>query len=158
MIKKGFVVLAASLAALSGAVFAQEDPYANVDPSGQTVVFWHQHTGQREAQLQQIVANFNATNEFGITVEAINQGSYNDIYNRMTTNLASGEALPNLVVAYGNQSATYFLLDGVIDLNLLVNSPTWGLSAEEQADFFPAFFEADVFPQYDGVRLGFPPN
>jgi multiple sugar transport system substrate-binding protein/sn-glycerol 3-phosphate transport system substrate-binding protein len=158
MIKKGFVVLAASLAALSGAVFAQEDPYANVDPSGQTVVFWHQHSGQREAQLQQIVANFNATNEFGITVEAINQGSYNDIYNRMTTNLASGEALPSLVVAYGNQSATYFLLDGVIDLNPLLNSPTWGLSAEEQADFFPAFFEADVFPQYDGVRLGFPPN
>jgi len=159
MIKKGIVVFAAALAALSGAVFAQNDPYANVDPSGQRVVFWHQHSGQREAQLQEIIARFNETNEFGITVEAINQGSYNDIYNRMTTNLASGEALPNLVVAYGNQSATYYLLDGVIDMNLLVNSPTWGLSAEEQADFFPAFFEADVFPQYEGSpRLGFPPN
>lgn len=160
MLKKVSVLLVIILAmlALSGAVLAQDDPYANVDPTGQTVVFWHQHSGQREEQLQQIIADFNATNEWGITVEAINQGSYSDIYARVTTDLAGGGDLPELVVAYGNQAATYFLNDGLIDINLLVNSPTWGLSEEEQADFFPSFFNADVFPQYGGVRLGFPPN
>ncbi|MFQ3567825.1 MAG: ABC transporter substrate-binding protein [Aggregatilineales bacterium] len=160
MLKKMSVLLVVILAllALSGAVLAQDDPYANVDPTGQTVVFWHQHSGQREAQLQQIIADFNATNEWGITVEAINQGSYSDIYARVTTDLAGGGDLPELVVAYGNQAATYFLNEGLIDINLLVNSPTWGLSEEEQADFFPSFFNADVFPQYGNVRLGFPPN
>jgi multiple sugar transport system substrate-binding protein len=160
MFKKVSVLLVIILAALalSGAVLAQDDPYANVDPTGQTVVFWYQHSGQREAQLQQIIADFNATNEWGITVEGINQGSYSDIYARVTTDLAGGGDLPELVVAYGNQAATYFLNDGVIDINLLVNSPTWGLSEEEQADFFPSFFNADVFPQYGNVRLGFPPN
>ncbi len=153
------LILAFAVMSLAAPALAQDDPYANVDPSGQTVVFWHQHSGAREEQLQRIVENFNATNEFGITVTAINQGSYNDIYNRVTTNLASGTGdLPQLVVAYGNQAATYFLNDGLVDMNLFVNSPTWGLTEEEKADFFEAFFNADVFPQYDGVRLGFPPN
>ncbi len=160
MLKRlSLVLLVLSVLSLASSVMAQDDPYANVDPTGQRVVFWHQHSGAREQELLKIVEEFNATNEYGITVEAINQGSYNDIYNRITTNLASGGAdLPQLTVAYGNQAATYWLNDGVIDMNLLVNSPTWGLSAEEIADFFPAFYNADVFPQFGNVRLGFPPN
>lgn len=129
-----------------------------VDPTGQTVTFWHQHTGARAEQLDTIVADFNANNEWGITVEATNQGGYNDIYQRMTTSLAAGEALPSLVVAYANQSATYHLLDGLVDINTLIDSETWGLTDEDVADFFPGFYEGDVFPQYDNVRLGFPPN
>jgi multiple sugar transport system substrate-binding protein/sn-glycerol 3-phosphate transport system substrate-binding protein len=138
---------------------AQDDPYADVDPSGQTVVFWHQHSGAREEELQKIVTEFNESNEWGITVEALNQGGYGDIFARMTTNLAAGgEDLPQLVVAYQNQAATYEVVDGLIDINLLLNSPTWGLSEEEQADFFPAFLQSDVFPTFDNQRLGFPPN
>ena len=72
--------------------------YDEVDPTGANVVFWHQHSGARQEELDKIVAEFNETNEWGITVEALNQGSYDDIYQRMTTSLASGEALPNLVV------------------------------------------------------------
>lgn len=161
MLKRFSLVLVVVFALMLVVVptLAQDDPYADVDPNGQTVVFWHQHSGAREAQLLQIIEEFNTTNEYGITVEAINQGSYNDIYNRVTTNLASGGSdLPQLVVAYGNQSATYFLNDGVIDMNLLVNSPTWGLTEEEKADFFEGFYNADVFGQFDDVRLGFPPN
>jgi multiple sugar transport system substrate-binding protein len=40
----------------------------------------------------------------------------------------------------------------------LVESPTWGLSAEDQADFFPAFYASDVFSTFGDARLGFPPN
>ncbi|MBV6435938.1 MAG: extracellular solute-binding protein [Chloroflexi bacterium] len=155
-------VFALLLVSLVFPVGAQSDTTAmdweNVDPSGQTVVFWHQHSGDREEELAKIVADFNASNEWGITVEAINQGSYDDIYNRMTVSLASGEALPNLVVAYANQSAVYYLLDGLVDINGLIDSEKWGLSDEDIADFFPGFYEGDVFPQYGGVRLGFPPN
>jgi multiple sugar transport system substrate-binding protein/sn-glycerol 3-phosphate transport system substrate-binding protein len=132
--------------------------YDEVDPTGANVVFWHQHSGGRQEQLDKIVADFNANNEWGITVEALNQGSYDDIYQRMTTSLASGEALPNLVVAYSNQSAIYHLLGGLVDINQLIDSEKWGLTEEDIADFFPGFYEGDVFPQYDGARLGFPPN
>ena len=151
-----FAVLAMSLA---GVTLAQEDPYADVDPTGASVVFWHQHSGAREEQLAEIISAFNENNEWGITVEAINQGGYDDIYNRVTTSLAGGgEDLPELVVAYGNQAATYHLHEGLVDMNLLVDSPTWGLTEEEKADYFPGFYDADVFPQFEGVRLGFPPN
>ncbi len=160
MLKRfSLVLLVLFVLSLAGSVMAQEDPYADVDPSGQTVVFWHQHSGAREEQLTEIVAEFNASNEYGITVEAINQGGYDDIYNRITTSLASGGTdLPQLTVAYGNQAATYWLNEGIIDIDPLVNSTTWGLSEEDIADFFPGFYNADVFPQFDDVRLGFPPN
>lgn len=160
MIKKFSIVMTLLLALV--AVFpaaAQELPYDSVDPTGATVVFWHQHTREREAELMRLVANFNETNEWGITVEASNQGGYGDIFQKMNLGLAGGgEELPNLVVAYQNQAATYQLVDGLVDINLLLNSEVWGLSEEEQADFFPAFFNSDVFPTFDNERLGFPPN
>lgn len=155
-----FTVFLMALVAVVPA-FSQEEAvdYETVDPAGQTVVFWHQHTRAREEQLNKIVADFNATNEWGITVEASNQGSYDDIYQKITSIIASGgEGMPSLVVAYQNQAATYQLTDSLVDLNPLVNSATWGLTEDEQTDFFSGFFMSDVFPTFDGQRLGLAPN
>jgi multiple sugar transport system substrate-binding protein len=148
-----FVMVAALFAVPT---FAQTD-YENVDPTGATVVFWYQHSREREEALQEIIQEFNETNEYGITVEGIFQGGYGDIFNSMLTVLNT-EDVPNLVVAYQNQAATYQLTEGLADMNPLVESPTWGLTEEEAADFFPGFFSADVFSTFDGARLGFPPN
>ena len=136
---------------------APEDMYADVDPSGQTVVFWHQHSRDREAALNVIVEEFNNTNPWGVTVEAEYQGGYGDIFNKMLGVVNTSDA-PNLVVAYQNQSATYQLADGMLDMNPLVDSPEWGLTEDEKADFFPGFYGQDVFSIYGGARLGFPPN
>ncbi len=143
-------------AIVAGFGVAQED-YESVDPSGQTVSFWHQHTQERDEALQQIVADFNENNEYDITVTAEYQGSYGDIFTKMLPLLGTSDT-PNLVVAYQNQAATYELADGVIDLNPLVNSEMWGYSEEELADFFPGFINSDVFPSFENQRLGFPPN
>ena len=129
--------------------------YEGVDPSGQTVVFWHQHPGDREVALEEIVAEFNASNPYGITVEAEYQGGYDDIYQKMIPVLGTSDA-PNLVVAYQNQAADYRIGNGVIDMRPLVRSAEWGLSEEELADTF--FLDSDVFPAFGGERLGFPPN
>ena len=136
---------------------APVDAWADVDPSGQTVIFWHQHTRAREEALNEIVADFNANNEWGIEVVAEYQGSYNDIFNKMLAVLNSSDA-PQLVVAYQNQAATYQLAEGLVDMNDMVDSAKWGLSEEEQKDFFPGFWSQDVFPTYGNARLGFPPN
>jgi phosphate/phosphite/phosphonate ABC transporter binding protein len=136
---------------------APEDPYADVDPSGQTVTFWHQHSQDREEGLLEIVNDFNANNEWGITVDAEYQGSYGDIFNKMLGVLNTPDA-PSLVVAYQNQAATYQLADALIDMNPLVNSEKWGLSDADKQDFFQGFFQQDVFPTYGNARLGFPPN
>lgn len=149
-------IFVAVVALLLGVATAQ-DPWADVDPSGQTVTFWHQHSGAREEALQEIVTNFNANNAYGITVVAENQGGYGDIFRQMLLLLGTPD-VPDLVVAYQNQAATYQLGNGLIDMSSLVNSPMWGLAEAEQADFFPGFFRQDVFSTFDGARLGFPPN
>ena len=133
------------------------DDWKDVDPSGQTVTFWHQHTRDRETALNEIVADFNASNEYGITVVPEYQGGYGDIFTKMLGVMNTSDA-PDLVVAYQNQAATYQLGDALLDMNSLVNSPAWGLSEEEQADFFPGFWAQDVFPTFDNARLGIPPN
>lgn len=131
--------------------------YEDVDPSGQTVYFWHQHSGGRQDALEEIVQEFNSTNEWGITVIQENQGGYGDIFNKMLPILNTSD-VPALVVAYQNQAATYQLSDSLVDMNAMVNSPKWGLSEEDQADFFPGFFAQDVFPNFDNQRLGLAPN
>ncbi len=131
--------------------------WEGVDPSGQEVVFWHQHTRDREESLNQIIADFNANNEYGITVVPEYQGGYGDIFNKML-NVVNTEEAPNLVVAYQNQAATYQLAEALLDMNSLVESETWGIAEDDMADFFPGFISADVFPSFDGARLGFPPN
>ncbi|MBU6351713.1 MAG: extracellular solute-binding protein, partial [Chloroflexi bacterium] len=114
-----------------------EGAYAGVDPSGQTVVWWHQHSGSREEGLLELIAEFNTTNEYGITVEAQNQGGYDEIRDKVNSSIAAGELPATLLVGYQNDQSFYQLNDTLVDLNLLMNDPTWGMSAEEIADFYP---------------------
>lgn len=135
-----------------------EGAYAGVDPSGQTVVWWHQHSGSREERLKTLIEEFNTTNEFGITIDAQNQGGYDQIRDKVNSSIAAGELPAALLVGYQNDQSFYQLNDTLVDLNLLMNDPTWGLSAEEIADFYPAFLEQSVNPLFNNQRLGFPPN
>jgi multiple sugar transport system substrate-binding protein len=137
-------------------------PYEDVDPTGQAVLFWHNHTKERDEGLQQMVADFNATNEWGIEVTSEFAGYYDEIYDKMIAAIAADDPtlLPQLTVGYANSFGKYQLAGALLDLDFFVDSPTWGLTAEEQADFFPGIFASDVSPQFgDGhFRLGFPPN
>lgn len=131
--------------------------WESVDPTGQEISFWHQHSGAREEALKAIVDEFNATNEYGIKLTAEYQGDYPEVFQKMLTVLDTPE-VPSLVVAYQNQAATYQLSDGLVDMNGLVSSPKWGLSADDLKDFFPGFLSSDIFPNFGGARLGLAPN
>ncbi len=136
--------------------------YEKVNPKGATVLWWHQHTKEREEGLKQMVEEFNKTNEWGITVVAEYAGNYSEIYDKMLNAIAANDPtlLPNLTVGYANQVAKYQLSDALVDLDLFVDSKKWGLTKEEKADFFQGIFEADVSPVFgDGhFRMGFPPQ
>jgi multiple sugar transport system substrate-binding protein len=104
-----------------------------------------------------IVEAFNSTNEYGITVEALAQGSYNDIRELMNAAIISGE-LPNLTAAYANDAASYALDGAVVDLNTYVNDPTWGLTDEQLADFNGDLltFNSPVGEPFNGALLAWP--
>ena len=136
-----------SLLLTAGTLAATEDPWAGVDPTGQKIAFWHNHTRGRQQALQAIVQEFNRSNPYRVTVIQEHQGRYEDIFHTVLGVLNTPE-VPDLVVAYQNQAATYQLGGALLDLTSLVNSPKWGLSQEEQQDFFPAFFHQDLSPTF----------
>lgn len=126
-----------------------------VDPSGQTVTFWYNHSRDREDGLKDIIDEFNRTNEWGITVVGEYAGGYGDIYNKMITGIAGG-SVPSLVVAYQNQAAGYQVANGLVDLTPYVAHPEFGVDNPD--DFFTGFYQQDINAQFGGQRLGFPPN
>ncbi len=125
-----------------------------VDPSGQEVVFWYQHTRMREEALLELIGDFNRVNAFGIQVKGEYAGKYSDIYNKMVVGLQGGE-LPELVVAYQNQAQAYYRAGGLVDIRRYMNSPKWGISTEVKNDYVAAFLEQDLVR---GIQMGFPPN
>lgn len=135
-----------------------EGDLAGVDPRGQTVAWWHNHSDSREEGLLEMVAEFNETNACGITVEAQYQGSYDDIRDKVNASIGAGEAPAALIVGYQNDQAFYQLNQGLADLNTFVNDPVWGLSEEEKDDFYAGFFSQSIHPVFNNERLGFPPN
>lgn len=146
----------------AGGQAAAAKTYDKVDPKGATVLWWHQHTKERQEGLDEMVAEFNATNEWDIEVVAEYAGGYSEIYDKMITAIAANDPslMPNLVVGYANQVAKYQLTDSLVDMDEFVDSAKWGLTDEEKADFPEGIFEADVSPMFgDGhFRMAFPPN
>ncbi len=140
-----------------GAAGAQGDrDYESIDPSGQTVVYWHQYTedSSQGDTMARLVEDFNSTNEYGITVEAIHQGSYGPIEDLMNTAILSGE-LPNMVAGYANAVAGWANEGVVVDINLLLNSPEWGIPADEQAMLNFDLLDVNQldFPPFYGMRV-----
>lgn len=138
--------------ALSGAVMAQEDDLASVDPSGQTVIYWHQFGGAQGETIARLIEEFNSTNEWGITVEGTRQGSYNELRELINAGIISGE-LPNLVAGYANDAASYARDGAAVDLTPYLTSEQWGLSEEQLADFNQALLDANTV---DGQLLAWP--
>jgi len=123
------------------------------DLQGVTIIFWHVWNRGTGEELQKLVDEFNATNEWGITVQAENQQGYGQMFDKMNAAINSGD-LPNLVVGYNNQMLAWDDAGGVIaDMNPYVDDPVFGLTKEDKDDFYPVFWNQDVV---DGKRLGFP--
>ena len=121
-----------------------------------TVTYWHNRPEKDQAFLQGMLDEFNKTNKYGITAKAeIAGASYNDVYSKVSAAIQAQQP-PEISVAYQNQAAFYRSSGAVIDLNPFLNSKKYGLSQEDQNDYFQAFLASDANPQYKGERLGFP--
>lgn len=151
MRKFTLIVVLVALALTTAVGFAQEDLSA-VDPTGQTVVYWHQFSSAQGATIDALIAQFNETNEYGITVTGIPQGSYNDIRELMNAAIVSGE-LPNLVAGYANDAGSYARDGAAADMSVYLNDATYGLTADELAAFNTALLD---FNTVDGALLAWP--
>jgi len=114
------------------------------DLDGTTLVFWHPWSGETARVIQESLSEFNTSNEYGITVEAISQDSLNSLYEKVdTAELESG--LPNITIGTNYQIRDWISSGKpVTGLNTYVNDPEWGLSSQELADFNEIFLLQDV--------------
>ncbi|MCK5919612.1 MAG: extracellular solute-binding protein, partial [Methylococcales bacterium] len=135
--------------------------YGNIeelDVAGTEITFWHRYdSGSRQEETDKIIADFNASNEYGITVIGSAEGHYGQIYDKMIAALTTGD-VPDLVVAYQNQAAAFQVADGLVSIDPYINSATFGLDDADRGDFFAAFLESDHLPQFEGAAYGFPPG
>jgi ABC-type glycerol-3-phosphate transport system substrate-binding protein len=128
----------------------------DVDPEelqGIRVELWHPWSGRIAATVSALVRAFNSENNYGITVEAVSLGNYNDLYSEVESAIQTG-APPHLAVGYNYIIQSWNTSSArVIDLTPYVNDAEWGLVPEEQASFYPLIWEQDVVAD---VRLGLP--
>lgn len=120
---------------------------------GTTIQFWHVYSDEPGEGLQNLVDEFNETNEYGITVEAFNQGNYSDVEDKINAGIQSGD-LPDVVMAYTNALADWYSVDSVVDLNKYIDDPDYGLTDDGMADIYPHLIDAGSAP--DGAWIAYP--
>jgi multiple sugar transport system substrate-binding protein len=124
------------------------------DLAGTTISFWHVWgTGAPSEGMLAVVDEFNATNEYGITVEAVDQGRYGDVEDAMNAAIQSGD-VPNAIVGYTNAVAGWYDVGMIADLQPYADDPVVGFSDDEVADFYAGAYNGGVMA--DGTRIALP--
>jgi multiple sugar transport system substrate-binding protein/sn-glycerol 3-phosphate transport system substrate-binding protein len=131
-----------------------EEVKPSVDPTGQTVSFWHVWgTGLPNETMLAIVDDFNTTNEWDITVEAVDQGKYSNLEDSFNAAIQSGD-LPDLVTGYTNAMANWYAVDAVVDLTPYVEDPFFGLTDDDWAAYYEGAITGGKAP--DGTFFAYP--
>src|SRR5512140_1606086 len=121
-------------------------PTVPAQPGAVEIAFWHGQSGAQNVALQKLVNEFNTANP-GVHVTATFQGTYSDLYKKVTSAIAAGTP-PDLTIAYHNDVSNYIKSDAVISLDDLMADPNVGFTADDLKDIFPSFI--DHYAQYGG--------
>ena len=106
------------------------DDFSTLDTTGTTIAFWHSMGGVNGEAMTALVDKFNQENQYGITVEAVYQGSYDDAINKLKS-AQIGNMGADLVQIY--DIGTRFMIDSgwVIPMQQLIDAAGYDLSQIE---------------------------
>ena len=123
------------------------------DLQGTEIEFWYVWNRYGDDPYQEMAERFNGSNDYGITVNAVNKTDFRDLDEDMSEVIASGE-LPDVALGHNYQYLAWDA-DGnaVIDLIPYAYDATFGLGEEAITDIYPVFWEHDLI---DGKRYGLP--
>ncbi|MFQ5615494.1 MAG: extracellular solute-binding protein [Anaerolineales bacterium] len=129
-----------------------EEP--GIDPSGQEVLFWHVWgSGSAAEGMQVIIDEFNAANEWGITVTGVEQGRQSDLQNAVNAAVASGD-LPNITPGFPNAISTWYNAGVIAELDQFIDDPDYGLTGDELGAISLANLASGTHP--NGAQIGMP--
>jgi ABC-type glycerol-3-phosphate transport system substrate-binding protein len=128
------------------------------DLHGLQVNLWHPWTGTPGIALQAILEEFNRSNQWGISVKATGYEGFGQLDEAMESAISS-DSMPDVLLDYGYQARHWDGKGVITDLTPYVNDPAWGLTSNEQADFYPGFWAEDLVVDSNSGqirRLGIP--
>ena len=132
---------AAAICLLAGIVISScSSPAPRADRnSPTTVLIWHYYNGVQKQLFDQLVLQFNETvgEEKNIVVEAVNQGSVNELAQKTLDALAhkvGAQAAPDVFAAYADTVYQALLQDGVADIGAY-------LTGVEKAEFVECYLQ-----------------
>ena len=109
-----------------------------------TITFYHQMGAQLQAILNTAIEDFQKIYP-NITVEHGSYGDYNGVRDQIKTEISVGNQ-PNIAYCYPDHVALYNVAGAVQTLDVLINDPVYGYTAEQLADFIPGYYaEGSVF-------------
>lgn len=104
-----------------------------------TIEMWHYMNGGQADALNSIIEDFNATNDKGITVNAISQGSIVDL-NKKVISAAQSNSLPAIINVYPDVATGLIEDKKLVNLSSFINDKNVGM-ADEMDDFVDTFIE-----------------
>jgi multiple sugar transport system substrate-binding protein len=130
--------------------------YLQITPTalaGIHITFWHPWVGKMGDVIRGLIADFNKTNTYGITVEERSFGGEQALWDQVSQSILE-TATPNLIVAPTEQLVAWQVpQQEFVDLNDYIFSPTFGLTPMQQSDYFASIWKEDVI---NGIRFGIP--
>lgn len=135
----------------------RSDTVSHLDPTGAQITLWHAFTGADEQALLALTSEFNAQNQWGITVKPEYGGRYRDLHRKTLAAIAFGSP-PEMAFTHHSQVAEYARADVIQPLDAYLAGEKYGLSAEELGDYFPAFLAGDRYPAFDDELLSLSPS
>ena len=111
----------------------------NYDGSAVTIRFYHTMGQTLRGVLDKYITIFNQVYP-NITIEHEQVGGYDEVRDRIITDIQVGNA-PNLAYCYPEHVARYNADQATQSLDDLINNVEIGLTAEQIADFIPAYYE-----------------
>lgn len=105
------------------------DPVPKTDAGTQKVVFWHAMGGATTKVVDQLVANFNASQD-KVQVEAVYQGTYDDLLSKLKASMGTNEG-PSVVQMY--EIGSRFMIDSklITPMQEFIDADQWDVSQLE---------------------------
>jgi len=146
------------------AISASADPSATPDPDpmgipwsslrGIELEFWYVWDIDNPGEgINAIVDKFNLENDWGVRVNAVDQGLTLDPIDTIEIALQEG-VVPEVMIIDAVHLAGWYRAGLIADLSLFIDDPAVGLSDSIQNDFYPGIFES--FTLDGDIRPGIP--
>ena len=116
-----------------------------------TVTIWHYYNGIQKVAFDKMVSDFNETvgMEKGIYVEAINQGTVNELADKVmnsVNNTVGSEATPNIFAAYADTAYAVDKAGMVADFSVYMTD-------EEKAEYVDAYLQEGNFDGDGSLKI-----